>query len=250
MNRLHKKNPILFAVLWIVIYVVGLSMADNASSTLGIEKSVTLPLALVLSLVLYSWIARQNLKEYYGLCPSAVPSGQLLWYFPLGMLASVNLWFGVTMNLSVPETVLYVASMFCVGFLEEVIFRGLLFKAMVPLGLKTAVAVSSLTFGMGHLVNLINGSGADLFSSLMQVVYAFAAGFLFTILFLRTGSLWACILTHGVFNALSAFANEAARTTGRDIFSAVALTVIALGYAAYILKVTESRTCKTAENRP
>ena len=246
MNRLHKKNPILFAVLWIVIYVVGLSMADNASSTLGIEKSVTLPLALVLSLVLYSWIARQNLKEYYGLCPSAVPSGRLLWYFPLGMLASVNLWFGVTMNLSVTETVLYVASMFCVGVREEVIFRGLLFKAMVPLGLKTAVAVSSLTFGMGHLVNLINGSGADLFASLMQVVYAFAAGFLFTILFLRTGSLWACILTHGVFNALSAFANEAARTTGRDIFSAVALTVIALGYAVYIIRYIPDFEKKTS----
>ncbi len=250
MNRLHKENPILFAVLWIIIYVVGLSLADNASASLGIEKAVTLPLALVLSLVLYSWISRQNLKEYCGLCPSAVPESRLLWYFPLGALASVNLWFGVNMNLSVPETVLYVASMFCVGFLEEVIFRGLLFKAMVPLGLKTAVAVSSLTFGMGHLVNLINGSGADLFASLLQVVYAFAAGFLFTILFLRTGSIRACILTHGVLNALSAFANEAVRTTGRDIFSAAALTLIALGYAAYILKVTESRTCKTAENRP
>ncbi len=250
MNRLHENRPVLFAVLWIVVYVVGLSLADNASAALGIEKAVTLPLALVLSLVLYSWISRQNLKSYYGLCPSAVPDGNLLWYFPLGVLASVNLWFGVTMNLSVPETVLYVASMFCVGFLEEVIFRGLLFKAMVPLGLKPAVVVSSLTFGMGHLVNLINGSGANLFSSMLQVVYAAAAGFLFTILFLRTGSLRACILTHGVLNALSAFANEAARTTGRDIFSAAALTMIALGYAVYILTVTESKTCKTAGNRP
>lgn len=250
MKNLYNDKPILFAVLWIAVYVAALSMADNASAALGIAKSVTLPVGLALSLILYSFIARQNLKEDCGLCPSAVPANRLLLYFPLGVLASVNLWFGPVLNLSLFETALYIASMFCVGFLEEVIFRGLLFKAMLPGGLKTAVLVSSLTFGMGHLVNLINGSGADVFASLMQVIYAFAAGFLFTILFYRTGSIWACIMTHGTLNALSAFANEAARTTGRDIFSAAALTVISLAYAVYILQVTESKACKTAENRP
>jgi len=96
--------------------------------------------------------------------------------------------------------------------------------------------VSSLTFGIGHLVNLINGSGADLLASLLQVVYAVAAGFLFTILFYRTGSLRACIITHGVLNALSVFANEAAQTTQMEVFSAAALTVISLAYAVYIIK--------------
>ena len=250
MNKLHQKNPILFAALWIVIYVVSLSLADNASVLLGPAKSATLPVSLLLAVLLYAWIRRHRLEEFYGLCPSSVPASRLLWYFPLGMLASVNLWLGIVMNYSVPETLLYTGSMLCVGFLEEVIFRGLLFKAMLPVGLKPAVIVSSLTFGMGHLVNLINGSEAELFASLLQVVYAVAAGFLFTILFLRTGSIRACILTHGVLNALGAFANEAARTTGRDIFSAAALTLIALGYAVYILKVTESRACKTSEIRP
>lgn len=236
MTRLHREKPILFAVLWIVIYVVGLSLADSASEALGTAKSVTLVLALVLSLILYAWIRRNGLSEFYGLCPSAVPASRLLWYLPLAVLASVNLWFGAAMNLSVLETVLYMGSMLCVGFLEEVIFRGLLFKAMLPDGVKSAIIVSSVTFGIGHLVNLFNGSGADLFASALQVVYAVAAGFLFTILFYKTGSLRACIVTHGVLNALSVFANEAAQTPGRDIFSAAALTVIALAYAVYILR--------------
>ena len=158
MNRLYKEKPVLFAVLWIVLYVVGLSAADSASASLGVEKAVTLPVAAVLSLVLYTWISRQNLKSYYGLCPSSVPAGRLLWYLPLVLLASVNLWLGVVLNLSILETVLYILSMFCVGFLEEVIFRGLLFKAMLPGGVKSAIIVSSLTFGIGHLVNLISGS--------------------------------------------------------------------------------------------
>lgn len=245
MNKLHKEKPVLFAVAWIIIYVVGLSLADNASAAIGMEKSVTLVVCLVLSAVLLGWIRQNNLSGFYGLCPSSVPAGRLLWYLPLVVLASVNLWLGAALNLSVPETVLYILSMLCVGFLEEVIFRGLLFKAMLPGGVKSAIIVSSLTFGIGHLVNLVNGSGADLLASLLQVVYAVAAGFLFTILFYRTGSLRACIITHGVLNALSVFANEAAQTTQMEVFSAAALTVISLAYAVYIIKLENPGNTKT-----
>ena len=115
-----------------------------------------------------------------------------------------------------------------------------LFQALLPGGWKSAVLISSLTFGIGHLVNLFNSSGADLFGSVLQVFYAVAIGFLFTILFLRTGSLYACILTHGIFNALSVFANESARTPEIDILSAAFLTVTALAYAIYILRKTPS----------
>lgn len=38
MTRLHKEKPVLFAVLWIVIYVVGLSLADSASAALSIRS--------------------------------------------------------------------------------------------------------------------------------------------------------------------------------------------------------------------
>ena len=240
MNKLHQNKPVLFAVLWIVIYVVSLSLADSASAALGLAKSVTLPFSLLLVLVLFSWIRCNHLENFYGFRASSVPASRLLWYIPLGLLVSVNLWLGAVMNYSLAETLLYVSSMFCVGFLEEVIFRGLLFRALLPGGMKSAVLISSLTFGIGHLVNLFNSSGADLFASVLQVFYAVAIGFLFTILFLRTGSLYACILTHGIFNALSVFANESARTPEIDILSAAFLTVTALAYAVYILRKTPS----------
>lgn len=38
--------------------------------------------------------------------------------------------------------------MLCVGFLEEVIFRGLLFTAIAKDTIKTAVVLSSVTFGI------------------------------------------------------------------------------------------------------
>ena len=33
-----------------------------------------------------------------------------------------------------------------------------------------------MTFGLGHIVNLFNGSGRDLFSTVMQIVFAVLVG--------------------------------------------------------------------------
>lgn len=85
------------------------------------------------------------------------------------------------MNLSVLEAFLHVISMLGVGFLEEIIFRGFLFKAMSKTSVKSAILVSSLTFGMGHIVNLLNGR--DVLETLLQLCYACAIGFVFVIIF-------------------------------------------------------------------
>lgn len=239
MNKIYQKSQLLFAILWIVVYVIAFSAGDSLSVSFGVEKSVTVLVGGVLTAVLAAWICRNGLTEEYGLCPSKVPAGRLLYYLPLALLSSVNLWFGVTMNLTVLETGLYIIAMFFVGILEEIIFRGLLFKAMAKDNLKTAIIVSSVTFGMGHIVNLFNGSGADLFSSGLQVIYAIAAGFMFTVLFYKTKSLWACIIAHGCLNALSAFANEAAQTPLMEVSSAAILTIVAVGYGWYVWKKVE-----------
>ena len=120
--------------------------------------------------------------------------------------------------------------MFNVGFLEEIIFRGFLFKMMAKDGLKSAIIVSSLTFGLGHIVNLLNG--ADFISTLMQVCYAVSIGYLFVVIFHKSKSLVPCIITHSVFNAVSIFNDGSTSIYIRSIVI-IALT---LGYAIYINK--------------
>ena len=234
MKKLYEKSEILFAVAWIIAYVVLASTGDNISADIDIAKIVTLPILIALSAILYFFVRKNGLTEKYGLCKPRMPAAKMLYYIPLLVLLTANLWYGIAMNLSPLETVLYVLSMFCVGFLEEMIFRGLLFQAMARDGVKSAIIVSSVTFGIGHIVNLINGSGADLLSNLLQVVYAVAIGFAFVMIYCRARSLIPCILTHSVFNGLSAFANEAAMTPQRAILSGILLAVIAGGYALYL----------------
>ena len=171
----------------------------------------------------------------------------MLFYIPLLVLLTANLWYGVAMNLPPLETVLYVLSMFCVGFLEELIFRGLLFQAMAKDGVRSAIIVSSVTFGIGHIVNLVNGSGAELLPNLLQVMYAVAIGFAFVMIYWKTKSMMPCIIVHSVFNGLSVFANEAVMTPRRQIISGILLTVIAGGYALYLaLAVKEEIKEETA----
>lgn len=243
LKKLYTKSEIWFAVAWIIAYVVLASTGDNLSADLGTDKIVTLPILTAMSAALYVFVRRNGLAEKYGLCKPQLPAGKMLYYVPLILLLTVNLWYGVAMNMSPLETVLYILSMFCVGFLEEVIFRGLLFQAMARDGVKAAIIVSSVTFGMGHIVNLINGSGAELLPNLLQVMYAVAVGFAFVMICCRTGSLIPCILIHSIFNGLSAFANEAAMTPRRQILSGVFLGVVAGGYALYLaLAVKEEKS--------
>jgi len=236
MKKLYQKSEIWFAVLWIVVYVAGTSAADAASEAIGLSKSITLIFTAALSVVAWVWINREGLREKYGLCKTPFPAARFLYYVPLLVMMTCNLWSGLSFHLSAVEALLYMASMVCVGFLEEIIFRGFLFKAMSRDGLRSAVIVSSVTFGIGHIVNLFNGSGAELLGNLCQVVYAIAFGFLCVILFHRGKSLIPCIVAHSTINALSAFANEAAMTPAREIVIAAILTLIPLIYTGILLK--------------
>ncbi len=116
-----------------------------------------------------------------------------------------------------------------VGFLEEMIFRGFLFKMMEKNNVKSAIVVSSITFGMGHIVNLLNG--ADLIPTLLQVCYAIAIGYMLVMVFYKSKSIIPCVIFHAIFNALSIFAINKS-----SIISSIILIVMCLGYTLYINK--------------
>ena len=237
MTKIYKKNELTFAILWIVAYVVLSSLADQLSVSAGTVKSVTAALHIAMSLILFTWIRKNGLREKYGLCGSSVPAGRFLYYLPLAVIASVSLWSGIGLRYSPAGTACYVISMCCVGFLEEVIFRGLLFRAMEKNGLKTAIIVSSLTFGIGHIVNLFNGSGRDPASSAVQIVFAVLVGLVLVLIFCRGGSLIPCIVFHSVNNALSAFGAEGRMDPKTELIMNLALIVVILGgYSFYLVR--------------
>lgn len=230
MQNLYKKSELWFSIVWIIVYVVGTSLTDS----LGFSKIPTFVFHALLCFAAITWMRRGGLLKKYGICKPKVPASKFLYYIPLLIPITCNFWFGVTMNMPLVETVFYICSMICVGFLEELIFRGFLFKSMAKDNLRAAIIVSSVTFGIGHLVNLINGSGADLFSNLCQVCYAAAIGFLFVTLFRCSGSLLPCIITHSLINAFSAFSVQQGPVG--ELIVATILIVVPAFYALYAAK--------------
>ena len=231
MKRLYEKSELTFSILCIVVYIVLMSVADSISSLIGVEKLITAPISVILLVILLIFINKQNLSTKYGLIKGNYPKKTYLFFIPLIIMISVNFIGVVKLKYSILESALYVISMLAVGFLEEVIFRGFLFKVLSNNNLKVAVIVSSVTFGVGHIINLL--SGANLLSTLLQICYATAAGFLFTVIFIKSGSLIPCIIAHSVMNATSVFACQTSGVT--EVITAICLIVINVAYAVWIL---------------
>ena len=237
MTKLYKKSEISFAILWIVAYVVLSSLADQLSESYGIIKSVTAVLHIAMSLILFFWIRNNDLSEKYGFCRSTIPAKRFLYYLPLIIIASTAFWSGIKLQYGYPGALLYFISMCCVGFLEEVIFRGLLFRAMEKDNLKTALIVSALTFGLGHIVNLFNGSGMDLASSMTQIVLAVLLGFVLVLIFYYGKSLIPCILFHSANNALKVFSADGSLDPQTEmVLNLVVIAIVLGGYSLYLVR--------------
>ena len=236
MKKLFQKDEIWFAVLWILVYVLGFGNADTLSESIGIPKLLTVLVGLVLTVVLWVFIRKNSLSQYWGLCKLQRQARDFLWFIPLILISSVNFWNGLSMDLPPVETVLYILSMCFVGFLEEVIFRGMLFQGMCKSNVTAAIIVSSVTFGVGHIVNLFLGE--PVFDTLLQLVYASAIGFCYTTIFHVSGSVLPCVLSHAFVNSTSIFAMTP--SPAADIGITVAQTALGVGYGLWLLRKSKT----------
>ena len=232
MKKFFLKNETFCAILLIILYVVINSFCLNS---FGLTDYRTALVNTAFSALLIALTVALGRVRYYGLTMPR-DAKNYLWFLPLLLIISVNLWSGINTSHTTNEILFHIISMINVGFIEEIIFRGFLFKMMAQNGIRSAVIVSALTFGVGHIVNLFNG--ADVIPTLLQICYAAAIGFLFVIIFLKSGSLIPCIITHCAVNSLSIFSVE---NETLSYITAAFLTVVPIAYAIYIIKRTEKK---------
>lgn len=228
MKKIFEKNELFFCILLIIVYVVSNSYGvQNFGVT---DYRVTLINAIFL-LILISLIIILKRTKYYGLCRVNNPK-KFLYFIPLYLIATVNIWPGISINNSNLEITFYILTMINVGFIEEIIFRGFLFKAIEKDNVNKAIIISAVTFGIGHIINLING--ADFIPTLIQIIYAIALGFLFVIIFYKSKSLIPSILTHSLINSLSIFG---VKSNSSLYIIPMFLIIISICYSIYIIKV-------------
>jgi CAAX protease family protein len=100
-----------------------------------------------------------------------------------------------------------------VGISEEVMFRGVLFRALLTrYQVWTAIIVSSILFGAVHILNVINTG--DLGGALMQSIPAGMSGILFVAIVIRTGSIWPAIIYHALWDCALFMILTGSQTSG------------------------------------
>ena len=229
MNKIYKKNEVTFAIICIVIYVVGTSICEALAETIGIVKLPSMIFHIFFTIAIVTWLKKNDLFEKYGLHIPEYKLSKAWFYIPLILIGFSSIYFGVTLKYTIAETAFYMISMICVGFLEEIIFRGFLFKGMAKKNVKSAIIVSSITFGIGHIVNLLNGQ--PLLETLLQIIFALAVGFVLVTLFYKGKSLIPCIAFHSINNSLSAISNDEASlkvfgTVEKELYITVSIALI------------------------
>lgn len=225
MEKLFKKHETGITIFLIVLYLVSNSFCMQE---FGLTDVKTLILNVGLVVIIYTLITTTKNFEYFRLKSFPNPK-KYLFFIPLILLASVNVWNGINIENTIDEIIIHIGSMCMIGFLEEIIFRGFLFKILEKDSEKIAITITSITFGVGHIINLLNGE--PVIETLIQVVYAMAVGYLFAIILVKTKSLWPCIITHAAVNALSIF--NVTNTLSMYIIP-IFVVIISILYAEYI----------------
>ncbi len=242
MRKLYEKSEITFAILWIVIYTVCMGNLRR----LGDDSPILMIGLIVICALMFLCVRITGTAEYYGLTGWAKNSRVMLWFIPLWIIASINLWIGISPDYPMPGLLFAAIMMAFVGFAEELIFRGFLFKAILKGGsVKAAIIISSVTFGLGHILNLFIGQ--DIPETLQQVVFAVAVGFVFTMVFYKGGSLWPCILAHSLIDVTSVFSSGDAPVLDRTIH--IVIIVLAVTYCLYLAKHVKTPAINWVEMR-
>ena len=225
MKKIFDKHETLICILLIILYVV---INSYCMQNFGLEDYRSTVINTIFSIALLIFIITLKRTSYYGLT-KVTNLKKYLYFIPLLLIISNNLWNGININNTKSEIIFHILTMLNIGFLEEVIFRGFLFKMMEKDNVKSAIIVSSITFGIGHIVNLFNG--ADFIPTLVQICYAISLGYLFVIIFYKSKSLVPCIIAHILINSLSIFNVQNEGSLFR-VF--ILLMVVPLVYAIYI----------------
>ena len=235
MRNLYEKNEILFAVLWIVAYCV---ILGTIRGNFGDESIYMLMVLIVFAAGIIAFVKVNHLEEKYGLAGWPKDMKRYLFFIPMWILALGNIWDGFSHSYRGVALVCAVLSMILVGFVEEMIFRGFLFRAMLSKDKTTrAIIVSAVTFGIGHIVNLFTGQTS--FETVMQIIFAISWGFILTMVCYKGRSIIPCIIAHSMIDVLSLFGSDNEIVDWIYILTTIAVAIV---YCIYLSRLHTSNS--------
>ncbi len=227
-----KSKPIIKTVFVIIIWISALIIGKMAGAFIvGEAAEQELAASFISSAILYSFVTLILLLLIKIMKLNSVAEDLRIINFRLGLFPLLALFlcfagdiflFFKFVNLitgqdflnwnklvfSGPFSLLLALFVYAtVGFSEELCFRGILLKFWLihftdnNNGRIKAAFLTSMLFGLVHLVNLSNGlNAANVIYTLAQILFATMYGIFFSAILYKTKSIWLCGLIHGMIN--------------------------------------------------
>jgi uncharacterized protein len=198
MSRFVSRHPIIFSVLVVLLAMALITLVGAAFTYLKLSEFTNQLIVevvfcgyVILLLTRLHWWHEAGFKK-------PTTRRKYLAYLPLVFLPLVVVVISGFKAAS-PSTVMWFALFtLLAGFAEEGLLRGVVLRAMLPSDLKRAVLVSSLIFGLAHLINIWQGHSAA--TVIIQIIYATLLGIGFAGARLYTGTIWPAIVIHALID--------------------------------------------------
>jgi membrane protease YdiL (CAAX protease family) len=206
MNKHLVRNTI-FATITVLLFYFAQGAAVVMGELEGL-KAIATQAAIIWSgalvAIVFFLIKDHSLKGLGFQKPASGIAVKFLYYIPLIIVALAAFAGGIMFDnsgLFIPNLIFTLG----IGLTEELYFRGIICNMWKEKETK-AIIISSVLFGISHLLNVMGGAG--LAETLLQVAFAFTYGIIMAFVILRTKSIWPCILLHAFHDFCGFITNE------------------------------------------
>ncbi len=146
---------------------------------------------------------------------------------------------GVYIDADASSILFYALQCFFVGLFEELAFRGCVFTTVLQGRRKSrgdifwSIVISSAIFGIVHLMNIFVGS--SFVAVILQIGYSFLIGGMCSVVLMKCGSLWHCILLHAVYNFCGGVVPRFGGGTIWDTPTVILTVLVSVAVAIYVI---------------
>ncbi|MFJ3388187.1 lysostaphin resistance A-like protein [Lysinibacillus sp. NPDC086135] len=231
-----KNSPILLSILFTMLalvfpFVAGVIIAVKNISSLSSIVLIQF-IAFAVGVLVTLWIMKKSKFSFqdFGFRRFKAEA----WMVVIIVSELVTFLNGITDKDGFSAQYVFILLLFviAVGFCEELIFRGLVFKYLSAKGLKVAIIGSSILFGIGHFTNLL--SGQDFLMTLLQVTYACLFGLVCAEIVAKTKSIIFPIIWHATHDFIAFMTDSEPNVLAISIY--VFHCLVLMGLAIYFWK--------------
>ena len=226
LTPIRSRHPLLVSAGLTLGLLLAVTTAGTAVYMLHLSLTTPVPIAYIpIALALAIWARRSHQWSELGYRRPRPGRYALIAAGTIVLVLAITAWNIGSWHWDTAPG--WLAFTLLVAFVEETFFRGIVLRMLLPYGWTTAWILSSVIFGLGHAINLIDGYQSA-FATLIQVCFALAWGLFAAAVYGDTGSIWPVFVFHALFDAIQ-LAGVHQTTTPDD------LTTLAVMASAAIL---------------